>query len=93
MVKPSEHLQRGRKKRNMLFFRLELAMDIGSFCSRLKAGGRSRSAEHILLDRLNSNLGHWPIHVSKKGTCYICMAAIQNQGLPIVGYKHESHIV
>ena len=61
MVKPVEHQQRGRKKRDILSFRLDLAKQlIGSFSSRLRVGGRPRSAEHVLLDRLNSNLGHWP---------------------------------
>ena len=93
MVKPSGHLQRGRKKRNILSFRLELAKKlIGSFCSRQRVGGRARSAEHLLLDRLNSNLGHWPVHVSKKGNCYVCMASIRSQGLPTVGNRHESRI-
>ena len=83
MVKPSEHLLRGRKKRNILSFRLELAEElIGSFCSRQRVGGHPRSAEHLLLDRLNS----------KKGNCYVCMASIRSQGLPTVGNRHESRI-
>ena len=52
------YLQRGRKKRNMLSFRLEFAKElIGSFSSRQRVGGRPRSAEHLLLNGLNSNLG------------------------------------
>ena len=49
MVRPSEHQRLGRKKRDMLSFRLQLAKElIGSFSSRQRGGGRPRSAEHIL---------------------------------------------
>ena len=93
MVKPVEHQQRGRKKRDILSFRLDLAKQlIGSFSSRLRVGGRPRSAEHVLLDRLNSNLGHWPKHVCKKGNCVVCLALIRKQDLPSVGNRHESRI-
>ncbi len=79
MVKSGEHQQRGRKKRDMLSFRLELAKElIGSFSSRHRSGGQPRSVEHILLDRLNSNLGHWPVH-DKKGNCVVCLAIIQRK--------------
>jgi len=72
-----EHQQRGRKKREMLSFRLQLAKElIGSFSSRQWAGGRPRSAEHTNLDRLYSNLGHWPTHVDKKGHCAACLAVM-----------------
>ena len=61
MVRPVEHQQRGRKKRDVLSFRLELAKRlIGNFSSRQQAGGRPRSTEHAQLDRLNPNVGHWP---------------------------------
>ncbi len=77
----------------MLSFRLELAKElIGSFCSRQRVGGRPRSAEHLLLDRLNLNLGHWPIHVSKKGDCYVCMVSSRNQGSSHVKIRHQSRI-
>ena len=40
MVRPVEHQQRGRRKRNMLSFRLELAKGLnGNFSPRQKAGG------------------------------------------------------
>ncbi len=59
MVKPEDHQQRGRKKRDMLSFVIELATPlIDSFSSRQRAGGRPRSSEHVQLDRLNPSLGH-----------------------------------
>ncbi len=93
MVRSGEHQQRGRKKRDMLSFRLELAKElIGSFSSRHRSSGRPRSVEHIQLDRLNSNLGHWPVHVDRKGNCVVCLAIIQRRNLSIVGNRHESRI-
>ena len=93
MVRPVDHKQRGRKKRNMLSFRLELAKElVGSFSSRQRVGGRPRSSEHELLDRLNPNLGHWPMHVSRKGNCTVCLAMKRKQGLSSVGNCHESRI-
>ncbi len=56
------------KKRDMLSFRLELAKQlIGSFSTRCRSAGRPRSVEHLQLDRLNVNLGHWPKHADRKG--------------------------
>ena len=60
MVRPIEHQQRGRKMRDVLSYRLKLARElIGTFSSRQRVGGRPHSTEHVLLDRLNPNLGHW----------------------------------
>ena len=93
MVRPSEHQRLGRKKRDILSFRLQLAKElIGSFSSGQRGGGRPRSAEHTQLDRLNSNLGHWPTHVDKKGNCAVCLAVIRRRRLPIVGNRHELRI-
>ncbi len=56
MVRSTEHQQRGRKKREMLSFRLELAKQlIGSFSTRCHSAGRPRSVEHLQLDILNVN--------------------------------------
>ncbi len=93
MVRSGEHQQRGRKKRDMLSFRPELAKElICSFSSRHRSSGRPRSVEHIQLDRLNSKLGHWPVHVDSKGNCVVCLAIIHQRNLSIAGNRHVSRI-
>jgi len=58
----------------MLSFKLELAKQlIGSFSTRCHSAGRPRSAEHLQLDKLNANLGHWPKHADRKGNS-VCSA-------------------
>ena len=84
-----EHTQRGRKKRDVLQFRLELASElIGGFSSR-KSPGRSCSTE---LERLNGSLGHWPVHVKNKLDCVVCSAIICKKHLPRSKNRHESRI-
>ena len=62
-VQPAAHVQRGRAKRDLLAFKLELATDlIGTFSSR-KRSGRPSSALHEQHERLNHSFGHWPQHV------------------------------
>lgn len=59
-IHPLEHALRGRKKRDFLTFRLQLAEElIGGFSSR-KRVGRRPSGEHQNLRRLTVDLGHWP---------------------------------
>ena len=73
----NEHQQQGRKKRDILSFRCQLAKElISSFSSRQRVGGRPCSVEHAHLERLNSNLGHWPTHADNKGNCAVCLAVI-----------------
>ncbi len=51
---------------------LELAKQlIGSFFTRCHSARRPRSVEHLQLDRLNVNLGHWPKHTDRKGNCAV----------------------
>ena len=93
MFRSGEHQQRGRKIRDMLSFRLELAKQIiGSFSTRGRSAGRPRSVEHLQLDRLNVNLGHWPKHADKKGNRVVCLAVINKKKLSLVGNRHESRI-
>ncbi len=74
---------RKKKKRDMLSFRIELATQlIGSFSSRQRAGGRPHSSEHVQLDRLNPSLGHWPMQMSNKGRCVVCLDLISKKSLP-----------
>ena len=91
-VRPLEHALRGRKKRDYLSFRIELAeMLIGTFRSRQRAGRRV-SAEHSQLDRLNPALGHWPVSATNKLDCVVCSLRRKKQGLPRAGNRHESRI-
>ena len=80
MVRSGEHQQRGRKRKRLLSFRLELAKQlIGSFSTRGRSAGRPRSVEHLQLDRLNVNLGHWPKLADKKGNCVVCLAVVNKK--------------
>ena len=89
MVRPVEHQQRERTKRDILSFRLELLAKglIGNFSSSQRAGGRPCSTEHAQLDRLNLNLGNWPTHVGRKGNCAVCLA-VNRRSLPSVVNRH-----
>ena len=65
-IHPLEQALRGRKKRDYLTFRLQLAEElIGGFCSRKRAGRRP-SCEHR---RLTVDLGHWPQQSQKSQHC------------------------
>ena len=84
-----EHTQRGRKKRDVLQFRLELASElIGGFSPR-KSLRLSCSTE---LEHLNGSLGHWPVHVKNKLDCVVCSAIIRKKHLTRSNNQHESHI-
>ena len=70
-IHPLEHALRGRKKRDYLTFRLQLAEElIGGFCSSKRAGSRP-SCEHC---RLTVDLGHWPQQSHKGRHCVVCSA-------------------
>ncbi len=74
----------------MLSFRLELAKQlIGSFSTRCRSAGRPQSVEHLQLDRLNVNLGHWPKH--RKGNCAVSYHKKKNK-LTVVGNCNESRV-
>ena len=88
-AKPLEHALRGRKKRDFLRFRIELAEElIGSFRSR-KRSGRRRSAD---CERLKTELGHWPVQVRKKLECVVCNTKRSKLKLARSQYRHESRL-
>ncbi len=85
----AEHNKKGRQKRNILQFRLEIANQlIGNFCSR-KRPGRPRSLD---LERLNNSLGHWPVHVQNKLDCVVCSSIRKKRNTSRPGNRHESRI-
>ena len=56
-INQPEHWQKGRKKRDYLKFRLDLANQlIGNHTSRKLSQHRSGNR-----DRLNTDIGHWPV--------------------------------
>ena len=66
VVKPEEHARKGRGKRDLLQFRLELAHQlVGGFTSH-QCMGRPRIANNNLR-RLTNTHTHWPVFVNKKG--------------------------
>ena len=82
-----------REKKDMLSFRIELATElIGCFPSPERAAGRPRSSEHVQLDRLNPSLGHWPIQLSSKGRCVVCLEIVRKKSLPTIGHRHVFRI-
>ncbi len=82
-----------KKKREMLSFRLELAKQlIGRFSTRCRSAGSPRSVEHLQLDRLNVNLGHWLKHADRKGNCAVCSAIIRTNKLTVIGNHHETRV-
>ena len=83
-IHPLEHALRGRRKRDFLTFRLQLAEElIGGFSSRKRAGRRA-SGEHQNLQRLKVDLGHWPQQSAKSRSCVVCNATKT---------RHETSIV
>ena len=91
-VRPLEHALRGRRKRDYLSFRIELAEQlIGTFRSRQRSGRRS-SGEHAQAERLNPVLGHWPISTTNKLDCTVCTKRRHKLGLARAGNRHESRI-
>ena len=70
-IHPLEHALRGRK-RDYLTFRLQLTEElIGGFSSRKRAGRRP-SGEHLNMQRLTIDLGHWPEQSPKSLGCVVC---------------------
>ena len=71
-VQTAAHASKGRKKRDLLSFRLELTTDLISSFSSRKRPGRPMSILHGMHDRLNPTLGHYPEHIQKKIDCVVC---------------------
>ena len=89
----SEHAQKGRAKRDILHFRLELARQlIGNFSSRSRLG-RPRSDTHAQLLRLQNHHQHWPIHVNRKNNCVVCAGKVNRRKLPSRGNQHETRVM
>ena len=80
-AKPVEHALRGHQKRDFLRFRIELAEALIETFQNRKRAGRRRSGESHQEERLNPELGHWPIQVSKKLECVVCNIKRQKQHL------------
>ena len=90
---PSLYAQRGHSKRDFLAFRLDVAKQlIGGFHSRRKSAGRPRSLEYQDVDRLNMQLGHWPVKVDKKLECVVCATKRNTLHLSRHEMRHESRI-
>lgn len=80
-VRPATHAYVGRRKRDMLEFRLDLVDElIDGFCSR-KRLGRPRGWAQAQRDRLNATIEHYPDVVDLRARCVVCMAK---------GQRHES---
>ena len=90
---PALYAERGRKKRDFLAFRLDVAKQlIGGFCSRRKSGGRPKSADYQDVSRLNIQLGHWPVKTDKKLECIVCSTKRTKLKLSRSEMRHESRI-
>ena len=91
-VFPTEHSRVGRNKRDFLSFRMDLAKQlIGGFQSR-KCQGSPRSSEHLQLERLNIQLGHWPVKAEKKLVCVVCSTKRTKLHLSRAEMHHETRI-
>ena len=83
---------RGRKKRDYLGFRLDVAEQfIGSHTLSLRSGRPSRldTADSTTTPRLDTSLRHYPIQDSKKMKCVVCNTKRLKTGVDI---RHESRI-
>ena len=90
---PDSCNQRGRKKLDFLSFRLKVASQlIGTTEAREKAGGRPRSDDYQQLERLNVELGHWPVHTENKMECIVCSTIRSKRNLTRKEMRHESRI-
>ena len=70
-IHPLKHALRGRRKRDYLSFRLQLAEELIGGFSRKRAGRRP-SGEHLNMQRLTVDLGHWPEQSPKSLGCLVC---------------------
>ena len=74
----SGHSQEGREKRDYLKFQLDLANQlIGNHTS-----GKLPQHQYGNCDRLNTDLGHWPVQETHKLWCVVCSATIIQLHLP-----------
>ncbi len=88
MVKPADYQQRGRKKRDMLSFRIELAIELVGYF--LHGNVQLDDLDHLsMFNLIGSN---WPIHTSSKGRCVVCLETIRKKSLPTIGHRHDSSI-
>ena len=89
-VRPHEHAQKGRKKLDILEFKLVLGhLLIDGFSSR-KRPGRPRSDDHANLIRLNTSVGHMPECLSTSTRCVVCTGKMRRRNLPSRGNRHET---
>jgi len=83
----------GRKKRDFLSFRLDVAEElIGGHSMRLRRGRRSRHGsrhDRSTSPRLDPSHGHYPVQVENKARCVVCLAIQRSTGIP---NRHESRI-
>ena len=80
-------------KRDFLAFRLDVAKQlIGSFQSRQRSAGWPWSVEYQELDRLNVQLGHWPIRVERRLECIVCATKRNKLNLTRQEMHHEIRI-
>ena len=59
-------------KRDYLSFRLQLAEELIGGFSSWKRAGRRPSGEHLNMQRLTVDLGHWPEQSPKSLGCVVC---------------------
>ena len=59
--KPTEHSLKGRRKRDYLKFWLDLANQLTAIGNHTSRWVHRRSSDSGCLDRLNIDLGHWPV--------------------------------
>ena len=84
----ADHRSRGRSKRDLLSFRIELATDlIGGFSCRKRAG----RPQSIGAAQLNMSLGHFPQVSDKRRDCVVCCAVGKHRKLPRKEYEHKNY--
>ena len=89
-IDESWHSQKGKKKRDYLKFWLDLANQlIGNHISQ-KLSHHRRSENCGNHDRLNTNLGHWPVQDTHKLWCVVCSVTCFQIHLPNRKLRHES---
>ena len=81
-----------KSKKDFLFFHLDVDEGlIGNFSSR-KTFVHPRSSEYMDLERLNPNLGHWPISTKQKLECVVCCTKRAKLHLTRRDLWHESRV-
>ena len=79
----------GRKKRDFLSFRLDIAEQLIGTHNLQQRSGRQPQHDSLTSPRLDPNRRHLPVQVESKARCVVCSAIQSSTGTP---NRHESRI-